>query len=54
MASLWLLDQESIFVRDYEYLSRQPHNLKVDDGFVERLADFLTRILASGSAGARP
>ena len=53
VASLWLLHQGFIFVRDYEYLSRPPHNLKVDEAFVDRLADFLTRLLASGLAGAR-
>jgi AcrR family transcriptional regulator len=53
VASLWLLHQGFIFVRDYEYLTRPPHNLKVDDSFVERLADFLTRLLASGLAGVR-
>ena len=53
VASLWLLHQGFIFVRDYGYLTRPPHNLKVDDSFVERLADFLTRLLASGLAGVR-
>ena len=53
VASQWLLHQGFIFVRDYEYLTRPPHNLKVDDSFVERLADFLTRLLASGLAGVR-
>ncbi|MBQ0822424.1 TetR/AcrR family transcriptional regulator [Microvirga sp. HBU67558] len=52
VASLWLLHQGFIFVRDYEYLTRPPHNLKVDESFVDRLADFLTRLLASGLAGA--
>ncbi len=54
VATLWLLHQGFIFVRDYEYLSRPPHNLKVDEAFVERLADFLTRLLASGLTGVRP
>jgi TetR/AcrR family transcriptional regulator, regulator of cefoperazone and chloramphenicol sensitivity len=53
VASLWLLHQGFIFVRDYEYLARPPHSLRIDDGFVDRLADFLTRLLASGLAGVR-
>jgi AcrR family transcriptional regulator len=53
VASLWLLHQGLIFVRDYEYLTRPPHNLKVDESFVDRLADFLTRLLSSGLAGVR-
>lgn len=53
VATLWLLHQGFIFVRDYEYLTRAPHNLQVDEHFVDRLADFLTRLLASGLAGVR-
>jgi AcrR family transcriptional regulator len=53
VASLWLLRQGLIFVRDYEYLTRPPHNLKVDESFVDRLANFLTRLLSSGLAGVR-
>jgi AcrR family transcriptional regulator len=53
VATLWLLHQGFIFVRDYEYLTRPPHNLQVDEHFVDRLADFLTRLLASGLAGVK-
>jgi AcrR family transcriptional regulator len=53
VATLWLLHQGFIFVRDYEYLTRPPHNLQVDEHFVDRLADFLTGLLASGLAGVK-
>jgi hypothetical protein len=53
VATLWLLHQGLIFVRDYEHLTRPPHHLKVDEAFVGRLADFLTRLLASGLTGVR-
>ncbi len=53
VATLWLLHQGFIFVRDYEHLARPPHNLKIDEDFVERLATFLARLLASGLTGVR-
>jgi hypothetical protein len=38
-------------VRNYEHLSKPPANLAVDEGFVERLIEFLARLLGSGLAG---
>jgi AcrR family transcriptional regulator len=53
VATLWLLHQGLIFVRDSEHLTRPPFGFRLDEAFVERLADFLGRLLASGLSGAR-
>ncbi|MCB8822633.1 TetR/AcrR family transcriptional regulator [Microvirga rosea] len=51
ISTLWLLHQGFIFVRDYEHLGRAPLNFKLDDDFVERLADLLSRLLTAGLSG---
>jgi AcrR family transcriptional regulator len=51
VAMIWLVNQAYIFVRNYEHLSKPPANLAVDEGFVERLIEFLARLLGSGLAG---
>jgi AcrR family transcriptional regulator len=48
---MWLLNQAYVFVRNYEYLSKPPFGLKLDQDFVERLIALLTRLLSSGLAG---
>lgn len=53
VATLWLLHQGLIFVRDYEHLMHPPFGLTIDEAFVERLVDFLTRLLAAGLSGAK-
>ncbi len=52
ITTVWLVNQGFIFVRNYEYLSRPPLNIEVDESFVERLADTLSRLLRSGLSGA--
>jgi AcrR family transcriptional regulator len=57
VAMIWLVNQAYIFVRNYEHLSKPPANLAVDEAFVERLIELLTRLLRSGLtglAGERP
>ena len=51
VALIWLINQAYIFVRHYEHLSKPPANLKLDEGFMERLIDLLARLLTGGLAG---
>ncbi|WP_210484593.1 TetR/AcrR family transcriptional regulator [Microvirga antarctica] len=51
VTTLWLLHQGLIFVRDSAYLTLPPHNIALDEAFVERLIDRLSRLLASGLSG---
>jgi AcrR family transcriptional regulator len=51
IAMIWLVNQAYIFVRNYEHLSLPPANLKVDEAFLERLIDMLTRLLIGGLVG---
>jgi AcrR family transcriptional regulator len=37
IATIWLVNQAYIFVRNYEHLSGPPTSFKVDEAFVERL-----------------
>ena len=51
VATIWLANQAFIFVRSYEHLSKPAANLKVDQPFLTRLADMLSRLLIGGLAG---
>jgi AcrR family transcriptional regulator len=51
VALIWLINQAYIFVRHYEHLSKPPANLKLDEGFMERLIDMLARLLTACLAG---
>jgi AcrR family transcriptional regulator len=51
VAMIWLVNQAYIFVRNFEHFSRPPTSIKVDDGFIDRLVDLLSRLLISGLAG---
>jgi AcrR family transcriptional regulator len=51
IAFVWLINQAHIFARSYEQLSGPPTNLKVDEAFLDRLVDLLSRLLISGLAG---
>jgi AcrR family transcriptional regulator len=51
IAMIWLVNQAYIFVRNYDHLSRAPLNLKVDEAFLERLIDMLSRLLIGGLVG---
>jgi AcrR family transcriptional regulator len=51
LAMIWLVNQAFIFVRHYEHLSKPPSNLRLDDGFMERLIEMLARLLTAGLAG---
>jgi AcrR family transcriptional regulator len=51
VVTIWLTNQAFIFVRNYDYLSQPPTNLKVDEAFLARLVDTLSRLLIGGLAG---
>jgi AcrR family transcriptional regulator len=51
IATIWLVNQAFIFVRNYEHLSKPPVNLTIDEGFMERLVEMLARLLTVGLAG---
>jgi len=51
--AIWLIGQCSVFVRNREHFTQPPFGLKVNDGFVEHLADFITGLALRGlSRGA--
>jgi len=45
---LWLFGQCSIFVRNAEQLANPPLRLKIDERFVDRLADTIATWAADG------
>ena len=49
-AAISLMGQCSIFVRNREQFAQPPFDLKVDEAFVERLADFLSALTLQGFA----
>jgi AcrR family transcriptional regulator len=49
-AAIWLMGQCSIFLRNREQLTQTPFDLKIDEPFVERLADLITRLALGGLA----
>jgi len=49
-AAISLMGQCSIFVRNREQFAQPPFDLKVDEAFVERLADFLSALTLKGFA----
>lgn len=51
IATIWLLNQAYIFVRNTEHLSWPPNNLVVDEPFMERLLDMLAQLLTHALAG---
>lgn len=51
VATVWLLHQGLIFVRNYDHFSQPPLNLKADEAFVERLVGLLSRLVGSGLSG---
>ncbi|MBZ6075451.1 TetR/AcrR family transcriptional regulator [Microvirga puerhi] len=51
VTTLWLMHQGFIFVRGSEHLSRAPLNFKLDDAFVDRLANLLAELLTVGLSG---
>jgi AcrR family transcriptional regulator len=48
VGALWLFGQCSIFVRNAEQLANPPLRLKIDEGFVNRLADTIATWAAEG------
>jgi AcrR family transcriptional regulator len=48
VGALWLFGQCSVFVRNAEQLANPPLRLKVDEGFVDRLADTIATWAADG------
>lgn len=51
LATVWLVNQAFIFVRNAEHLTRPPAGLTLDEAFVERLIALLCRLLGTGLAG---
>jgi AcrR family transcriptional regulator len=52
IVTIWFVQQATIFIRDFERLSRPPLNLTVDDQFVERLLGLVSELMLSGLRGA--
>jgi AcrR family transcriptional regulator len=50
--SIWFVQQATIFIRDFDRLSKPPLNLSIDDLFVDRLICIVTQLLLSGLVGA--
>jgi AcrR family transcriptional regulator len=48
--AIWLMGQCSVFLRNREQFTQSPFNLKIDEPFVERLADLITRLALGGLA----
>jgi len=48
VGALWLFGQCSIFVRNADQLANPPFRLKIDEGFVDRLADTIAAWAADG------
>jgi len=48
VGALWLFGQCNVFVRNAEQLANPPLRLKVDEGFVDRLADTIATWAADG------
>lgn len=48
IGALWLFGQCSIFVRNAEQLAKPPFRLKLDEGFVDRLADMIAGWASNG------
>ena len=51
IATLWLANQPAAFVRNAEFLSREPFSLRFDAASLEDLVETLTRLSLSGLAG---
>jgi AcrR family transcriptional regulator len=51
IVSIWFVHQATVFIRDFERLSRPPLNLTVDDQFVERLIEVVSQLMLSGLGG---
>jgi AcrR family transcriptional regulator len=49
-AAIWLMGQCSIFVRNREHFSQPPFSMKIDEEFVDRLTDLITRLAIGGLA----
>jgi AcrR family transcriptional regulator len=52
IATIWLTQQAVPFIRHYDTLSKPPLNLKMDQGFIERLAADLGRMAVAGLSSA--
>jgi AcrR family transcriptional regulator len=51
-AAIWLMGQCSVFVRNREQFAEPPFNLKIDDTFVDQLADLICSLALKGLARA--
>jgi AcrR family transcriptional regulator len=47
-SAIWLVGQCSVFTRNREQFARAPFGLKIDEAFVERLADLITGLALRG------
>ena len=48
--AIWLMGQCGVFLRNREQFTQSPFNLKIDEPFVEWLADLITRLALGGLA----
>jgi len=46
--AIWLMGQCSVFVRNREHFTHPPFGLKIDERFVDHLADFITALALRG------
>jgi len=46
--AIWLLGQCSVFVRNREHFTQPPFGLKIDEAFVDRLADLISGLALRG------
>ncbi|HXW70335.1 MAG TPA: CerR family C-terminal domain-containing protein [Methylocella sp.] len=54
VATIWLTNQVTPFIRHYESLSKPPLNLKIDESFIAQLAERLASMAVAGlCAGTR-
>jgi AcrR family transcriptional regulator len=52
-AAIWLMGQCGVFVRNREQFSHPPFGLKIDESFVDRLTNLITRLAIGGLAQIR-
>jgi AcrR family transcriptional regulator len=48
--AIWLMGQCSVFVRNREHFAHPPFGLKIDEAFVDRLADLVSGLALQGLA----
>jgi AcrR family transcriptional regulator len=49
-SAIWLMGQCSVFVRNREHFTQPPFSLKLDDAFIDQLADLVSGLALQGLA----